>query len=117
METYKVYARVDAAGRILALNSDAFLADPSGWVEIDEGIGDRYHHAQNNYLDSATNEDGVPLYKLVDGAIMRRTHAEIEAEVAGREVTLTQAERIAALEWQNEVLLSCILEMSELVYA
>lgn len=117
MEYYKVYAKVDGAGRILAINSSAFLTDLTGWVEIDEGNTDRYHHAQNNYLGAIMTEHGVPLYKLVDDVIMCRTKAEIEAETPVAEDTPTDAERIAALEAQNEVLLACILEMSEMVYA
>lgn len=98
MKTYKVYARVDAAGRILAINSDAFLPDTSGWVLIDEGTGDRYHHAQGNYLGPVMNESGVPMFKLVDGVVMRRTAAEMEAETMPAEEKPSLEERISALE-------------------
>lgn len=46
----KVYAKADEDGRVIAINSDAFLTDTTGWVEIDHGTGDKYHHAQGNYL-------------------------------------------------------------------
>lgn len=98
MQTYKVYARVDAKGRILAINSDAFLPDTSGWVLIDEGTGDRYHHAQGNYLGPVMNESGVPMFKLVDGVVMRRTAAEMDAETVPEDDSPTMEERIAALE-------------------
>lgn len=117
MQTYKVYARVDAAGRILAIDSDAFLPDPSGWVLIDEGTGDRYHHAQGNYLGPVMNESGVPMFKLVDGVVMRRTAAEMDAETMPAEEKPSLEERLAELEEQNEMLMGCILEMSEMVYA
>ena len=117
MQTYKVYARVDAKGRILAIDSDAFLPDPSGWVLIDEGADDRYHHAQGNYLGLTMNDDGVPMYKLVDGVVMRRTAAEMEAEIVPMEEKPSLEERLAELEEQNEMLMGCILEMSEMVYA
>ena len=117
MQTYKVYARVDAAGRILAIDSDAFLPDPSGWVLIDEGVGDRFHHAQGHYLGLIMNDNGVPMFKLVDGVIMRRTAAEMEAETMPEEETPSLEERLAELEEQNEMLMGCILEMSEMVYA
>ena len=117
MQTYKVYARVDAEGRILAINSDAFLPDPSGWVLIDEGTGDRYHHAQGNYLGPVMNESGVPMFKLVDGVVMRRTAAEMDAETMPAEEKPSLEERLAELEEQNEMLMGCILEMSEMVYA
>lgn len=98
MKTYKVYARVDAAGRILAIDSDAFLPDPSGWVLIDEGVGDRFHHAQGHYLGLIMNDNGVPMFKLVDGVIMRRTVPEMEAETMPEEETPSLEERISALE-------------------
>lgn len=98
MKTYKVYARVDAKGRILAINSDAFLPDTSGWTLIDEGTGDRYHHAQGNYLGPVMNESGVPMFKLVDGVIMRRTVPEMDAETEPEDDSPTMEERIAALE-------------------
>ena len=93
MQTYKVYARVDAEGRILAINSDAFLPDTSGWVLIDEGADDRYHHAQGNYLGPVMNESGVPMYKLADGVVMRRTAAEMDAETMPAEQKPSLEER------------------------
>lgn len=59
----QVYARADAAGRVEELGSSVFLKDPSGWTLIDEGEGDRYAHAQGNYLDKPlTEEDGTHNY-------------------------------------------------------
>lgn len=61
--TYKVYVKTDAGGTITAVNSSAFLSDTTGWTEIDEGTGDRYHHAQGHYLDDPlVDEHGI--YKL-----------------------------------------------------
>lgn len=47
---YSVYVTVRDDGAIMAVNSDGFLADVTGWTKIDEGSGDRFHHAQGNYL-------------------------------------------------------------------
>ena len=61
----QVYAKADAAGRVEELGSSVFLKDPSGWTLIDEGEGDRYAHAQGNYLDKPlTEEDGTHNYML-----------------------------------------------------
>ena len=46
---YSVYAKTDEKMRIVAVNSDAFITDLKGWVQIDEGEGDRYH-AQSRQL-------------------------------------------------------------------
>lgn len=78
----KVYAHPDSKGRVIALNSDAFDFDRDGWIEIDEGEGDRYHHAQGNYLDTPLyTEQGIPRYKLVDGTLTERTAEEIQADI------------------------------------
>ena len=49
-QKYIVYVRADEAERIVEINSSAFLADTAGWTAIDEGYGDKYHHAQGNYF-------------------------------------------------------------------
>lgn len=82
-EPYRVFALIDDRDCILSINSDAFLADTAGWVQIDEGSGDRYHHAQGNYLQGPVfDERGIPRYKLVDGEVVERTQEEMDAEVA-----------------------------------
>lgn len=80
METnfYTVYVKTDSAGHIIAVNSSAFLDDTTGWVKIDEGNGDRYHHAQGNYFPLPIITDGGAYrYKLVDGKPIECTAEEI----------------------------------------
>ena len=48
VQTYKVYRRV-VNGKV-EYNSSAFLTDLTGWELIDEGVGDKYLHAQHNYF-------------------------------------------------------------------
>ena len=33
-QPYKVLVRVDNAGRVVAINSDAFVTNTGGWVEV-----------------------------------------------------------------------------------
>ena len=67
-EPYIVYVKADEQNRITAINSSAFISEPSGWIEIDRGFGDKYHHAQGNYFDKAiVDTRGIWRYKLVDG--------------------------------------------------
>ena len=83
MDTYIVYVKIDDQSRITAINSSAFLPDPTGWVEIDSGYGDKYHHAQGNYFPLPIyTDEGIPRYKLVDGAPVERTADEIAADIA-----------------------------------
>ena len=79
--SYAVYVKVNSKSQIVAVNSSAFLTNADGWIEIDEGTGDRYRHAQGNYLPGALyTKDGIPRYKLVDGQPVERTKEEIHAD-------------------------------------
>ena len=82
MDVYKVYVRVDESGRIVSINSSAFIRDTEGLVEIDRGPGDRYHHAQGNYLPGPLMDGrGVFRYKLEGGKVIERTEEEMLADV------------------------------------
>ena len=81
-QRYTVYVQTDEAGRLTAINSSAFVS-PDWGTEIDSGLGDKYHHAQGNYLDGPLyTADGIPRYKLADGNAVERTETEIEADRA-----------------------------------
>ena len=75
---YIVYVKSNEDGYITDVNSSGFLADTTGWVEIDRGYGDKYHHAQGNYFpEPIITEGGAYRYKLVDGATVECTAEEI----------------------------------------
>ena len=96
---YKVLVRVDDAGRVVEINSDAFVEDADGWTEIDSGWGDKFHHAQGNYLESPLiDERGLFLYKLENGQVVKRSAAEVEADYKPQPTAPTQEERLTALE-------------------
>lgn len=127
-EGYVVFVLVDDSGRIISINSDAFLADTTEWVQIDEGIGDRFHHAQNNYLPKPIyDERGIPRYKLVDGEVVERTPEEMDADYTPPEDVKTNAElqaenallraQIQSLADRGEFIEDCIAEMAMQVYA
>lgn len=107
----KVYVRTDEAGRVVEMASSIFLTDPAGWTEIGEGEGDRYAHAQGNFLEKPlTGEDGVHNYRLEEGTIRESTEEEKAAERASfpapepnREEQLE--EKLAALQSQLDALL------------
>ena len=80
---YLVYVHADEQGRITDVQSSAFLTDPAGWVEIDHGFGDRYHHAQANYLpETLYDERGICRYRLINGKAEPRPPQEMEQEAA-----------------------------------
>lgn len=85
---YIVYVKPNDSGCIVGVNSSAFLTDTAGWVEIDSGYGDRYHHAQGNYFPQPIRtRGGAYRYKLVDGVVVECTAEEIaEQEEANKPV-------------------------------
>ena len=75
---YKVYVKTNKNGYISTVNSSEFLSDTTGWVEIDQGYGDKYHHAQGNYFpEPIYTMGGAYRYKLVDGEVVECTAEEI----------------------------------------
>ena len=120
---YKVFVQMDEQNRITAINSSAFV--PAEWgIEIDQGTGDRYHHAQGNYFDQPIyTEDGIPRYKLQGGKVVERTEEEIQADreaLPKPEPAPTVEElqaKIAALTTSNQMLEDCIIEMAGVIYA
>ena len=132
MRPYIVYVKVDESNRVTSINSSAFLADVTGWTEIDSGYGDKYHHAQGNYFDKPLyDERGICRYKLVNGRPVERTQEEMNADYVPPEVKPTDAERILQLESEKKLLTAqvqalsdrndfmedCIAEMATIVYA
>ena len=83
IKPYEVYIKVDEKNRITSVNSSAFLTDLTGWIKIDEGFGDKYHHAQGNYFEDGLYEfeHMIPQYKCIDGAVVKRTAEEIAGDI------------------------------------
>ena len=130
MNPYAVLVRTDEQNRITEINSSAFV-DAEGWIEIDSGFGDRFHHAQGNYLPKPLmDERGVYRYKLEDGQAVERTQEEMDADYAAQPVPAvpkTNAEleaenallkaQVQALSDRNEFVEDCIAEIAMQVYA
>lgn len=129
-EPYHVYVQTDEQGRIIAVNSSAFVSAEWG-TEIDSGLGDKYHHAQGNYFPRPIyTRDGIPRYKLVDGVAQERTEEEIQADRDAIPVPIVPPTN-AELEAENKMLRAqlqaatdrqdfledCIAEMAMQVYA
>jgi len=91
MKPYIVYAKTDAGGYITAVNSSAFLTDTTGWVQIDSGYGDKYHHAQSNYFPQPVmTVGGAYRYKLVDGEAAACTPEEISSQEEAKKPVPTE---------------------------
>jgi len=128
-ENYTVYIKADAAGRIIAVNSSAFLQDTDGWTVIDSGLGDKYHHAQGNYFDRPLYADDGTHNYIYDGQCRLATDEEKAAERASwpapeptpteklqKENALLKAQ-VNALSEQQEFLEGCLMEVGQIIYA
>lgn len=70
-EPIKVYVKLNSNNEIIDVASSIFLKDTTGWVEIDEGFGDKFAHAQSQYFDKPLiNEDGGYNYQLISDRII-----------------------------------------------
>lgn len=77
-----VLIRTDEQGRIVAITGSDFLEDTEGWIQIDEGYGSRYRHAQTQYLPGGLrDENGCCRWKLEGGQPILRSAEEIAADL------------------------------------
>ena len=67
----KVYVKVNNQGYITQVESSIFLKDTTGFIEIGQGFGDKYAHAQSQYFDKTLiNEDGMYSFKYINGKVV-----------------------------------------------
>ena len=80
----KVYIQTDDQGRIVRCEGGYTTpADLTGWLEIDEGTGDRYNLCQSHYFNGGLYTiDGIPRYRWDGSAAVLRTEEELEADRA-----------------------------------
>ena len=78
----KVYVLLDERNRVLRCEGGYSLpSDLTGWVQIDEGDGDRFSLAQSHYLDGGLyTMQGIPRYKYEGGVCVLRSEAELAAD-------------------------------------
>lgn len=112
---YSVYIELNDSNYIIAVNSDGFVRDLTGWIKIDEGRGDRYYHAQGNYFNKPImTEFGVYRYQYVDSAIKELTNeeiAELEAAIVNSQLsTPSQLDRIEAQIAYTAMMTDTLLE-------
>ena len=100
----KVYVQTDEQSRILRCEGGYTTpADLTGWVQNDEGTGDRYNLCQSHYFEGGLyTSDGIPRYKLVDGQPVERSEEEIEVDRVPIQASSARAQRdklLAATDW------------------
>ena len=73
MEEIKVYIKVNKNHEITEVGSSIFIEDTTDWIEIDEGSGDKYAHAQHNYFEKPLKDENENYnYLYINGKIYER---------------------------------------------
>ena len=89
----KVYIKIDYNNCITDINSSIFLSSTQNYICIDEGNGDKYSHAQGNYLSKGLSDNqGRYNYKYVDNKVVELTEEEKESLFPEQEQQPTEAE-------------------------
>lgn len=97
MNEYKVYVSVQD-GYITSINSEIFLSqeEMDSMEEIDKGQGDKYAHAQSQYLEKGlVDEKGRHNYKFVDGKVIEVAEAD-KPTIEGPKAVPTEQDKINA---------------------
>lgn len=67
----RVYVEIDKDKNIIKVFSSDFEEPTDTSIKIDEGVGDKFRHAQSQYFDKPLmNEDGTYNYKYEYGKII-----------------------------------------------
>ena len=109
----KVYIQLDAECRIVRCEGGYTTpADLTGWIEIDEGTGDKYNLCQSHYFDGGLYTlDGLPRYKYENNTVTLRTEAELSADRANiPEPAPTQLDRVEAQVTYTAMVTDTLLE-------
>ena len=70
-EPIKVLIKTNDKDEIIEIGSSIFIKDPTNYIVIDSGFGDKYAHAQSQYFDKTLiNEDGRYNFKYIDGKVV-----------------------------------------------
>ena len=112
----KVYVKINENNIITDINSSIFINNVEGYIKIDEGSGDRYAHAQGNYLDKGlVDESGRFNYKFEDGKVLELTEEEKNTLFPKTEVPPSNQEEInSALLQENANIKSQLMKQQKI---
>ena len=111
---YKVYVSLQD-GYITSINSDVFLSEEEiqTMTEIDKGQGDKYAHAQSQYLDKGlVDKHGRYNYKYVEGKVVEVAEAD-KPTIEEPEQQATAQDKIEAQVMYTALMTDTLLEESE----
>lgn len=111
---YKVYVSVQD-GYITSINSEIFLSqeEMDTMTEIDKGQGDKYAHAQSQYLEKELVDDyGRYNYKFLEGKVVEVAEEE-KPTIKEPEQQATAQDKIEAQVIYTALMTDTLLEESE----
>lgn len=103
----RVYINKDSENNITSINSEIFLSQEEiqTMTEIDKGQGDRYAHAQSQYLEKGlVDKQGRYNYKFVEGKVV---------EVAERDKPTIEEPKAVPTE-QDKINAQLMLQIAQL---
>ena len=102
----KVYVLLDGDRIVRCEGGYTTPDDLTGWIEIDEGTGDKYNLCQSHYFEGGLyTMDGIHRYRWDGSAAVLRTDEELEADRAAildSKPSKTVEDRLTALEAEAE---------------
>lgn len=111
---YKVYVSL-SNGYITSINSEIFLSreEMSTMTEIDRGQGDKYAHAQSQYLEKElVDEKGRYNYKFVENKVVEVAEKD-KPTIEEPEQQATAQDKIEAQVMYTAMMTDTLLEESE----
>lgn len=114
MNEYKVYVSLQD-GYITSINSEIFLSkeEIETMTEIDKGQGDKYAHAQSQYLEKElVDEHGRYNYKYVEGKVIEIAEGD-KPTIKEPEQQATAQDKIEAQVMYTAMMTDTLLEESE----
>lgn len=112
---YKVYVKLNEDKCITLIDSEIFLTNEEmqSMTNIDEGEGDKYAHAQSQYLENGLiDKYGRYNYKFVEGKIVEISEDE-KSEIVQPEQQATAQDKIEAQVMYTALMTDTLLEESE----
>ena len=111
---YKVYVSLQD-GYITSINSEIFLSqeEMDAMTEIDKGQGDKYAHAQSQYLEKGlVDKHGRYNYKFVAGKVIEVAEKD-KPTIEEPEQQATAQDKIEAQVMYTALMTDTLLEESE----
>lgn len=112
---YKVYVKLNEDKCITLIDSEIFLTNEEiqTMAEIDKGQGDKYAHAQSQYLEKGLiDEYGRYNYKFVEGKVVEVAE-EDKPKIDVSEQQATTQDKIEAQVMYTALMTDTLLEESE----